>query len=462
MHFVKESVYFIEENFVEDFIELETGCWDSWLAEQPGLIHKQILIDSDNPNLVTVQVTWESAEKMSNLDLDDMVAIQEEFEQEVSDNNYAFELIKTDYFYTHNSIDNRLEIKLGGPGSGRRPSGVAPKAKPESTGKRGRPKKNNPEPAGEQDSGGEGGETPESTGKKEKPKSGKGTAKKTNYNQYGYPGYTLDTALGPVEVPPYLNTDGGSYHLTPKKITQAEVLHAVLTKLHPTRTPVEESEHRNKLLGVLNNPDSKPQAKGQAVKAISKYLAIEEEAKKQFPEVYAEKKSSRKTKAVEIPEYQQKDRWGSDKDQKEYHKFNDDVEKLSHYLQFKTSRSVHVLGGLTPSTDAVSQLLKDPTVPLKTKNKIAAIKSRENAVEAAAAAQNPTDYAKAVRKRDKAEGSAPANAKEPSEPKTPKKPRKSSGKPRKPRYSVSDEVGRSHPFDPKRHYIPYWLRANDT
>ena len=172
MHFVKESVYFIEENFVEDFIELETGCWDSWLAEQPGLIHKQILIDSDNPNLVTVQVTWESAEKMSNLDLDDMVTIQEEFEQEVSDNNYAFELIKTDYFYTHNSIDNRLEIKLGGPGSGRRPSGVAPKAKPESTGKRGRPKKNNPEPAGEQDSGGESGKGEEggNTGETPEPK----------------------------------------------------------------------------------------------------------------------------------------------------------------------------------------------------------------------------------------------------------------------------------------------------
>lgn len=395
MHFVKESVYFIEENSADKFIELETDCWDSWLAEQPGLIHKQILIDSDNPNLVTVQVTWESAEKMSNLNLDDMIAIQEEFEQEVSDNNYAFELIKTDYFYTHNSIDNRLEIKLGGPGSGRRPSGVAPKAKPESTGKRGRPKKNNPEPASEQDS--------DKEEEKPTPKRGTGT---------GLPeptSYTLDTWHGKVQIPKYTDTQG-----RPKKVTDAEVLQAVLTTLHPTRTPADDTAHRDKLLGVLNDFKSSPQARAAAAKAMSKQLAVEEEAKKRFPEVYTGKKVL-KSKTVEVPEY----------DTNKLGDVHHDVAELARTLIFSSRKYP---GGLGPSQDAVSHLLKDPTVPLKTKNKIAAIKSKENAIEAQAKETIPELYATADKRRKKREASSPAAtaaaAETPKEPKKPRKPRK--------------------------------------
>jgi len=104
MNFVEEFCYFVEEDGLATFIELETTIWDPWLVKQEGIINKQVLVGYDKPYLVTIIINWESPDNIKAADGDASNALEDEFQEKMEAAGFTYELISSDFFYSHNSI----------------------------------------------------------------------------------------------------------------------------------------------------------------------------------------------------------------------------------------------------------------------------------------------------------------------------------------------------------------------
>lgn len=104
MNFVEEFSYFVEETGLATFVELESTIWDPWLVKQEGIINKQVLVGFAKPYLVTVIITWESSDNIKTANADESDALENEFQEKMEEAGFTYELISSDFFYSHNSI----------------------------------------------------------------------------------------------------------------------------------------------------------------------------------------------------------------------------------------------------------------------------------------------------------------------------------------------------------------------
>jgi len=107
MYFVEEFTHLVQQEGLELFKYLEETLWTPWLLQQPGIVNKEMWIQTDdsNPCIVKNIITWYSSDSLTNINQAEVEQVKQTVEETMASAGFIFQYINSATWYSQTIID---------------------------------------------------------------------------------------------------------------------------------------------------------------------------------------------------------------------------------------------------------------------------------------------------------------------------------------------------------------------